>query len=275
MILLVDAGNSRLKWSYYSAGTRSEQFAQDYSQHEAGILLPLLLKKNVSNTDNPVSKLILVSVLGDDFTQKIKYVCQTLQIELQIIRSQAEAYGVKNSYIESQRLGADRFVGMIAAHHLRPKRHCIIVSCGTAVTIDAITVEGEHLGGLILPGLSQFSEQLIKKSALLSIQGATKTTLFANNTADALASGRVYGLVEAINGISSRMKIELLKINDLMEKPNIMYPVQIILCGGDAKLLHPYLNESTQREDDWLMQGLQLIAELQSSTSMTKPLGAE
>lgn len=275
MILLVDAGNSRLKWSYYSAGTRSEQFAQDYSQHEAGILLPLLLKKNVSNTDNPVSKLILVSVLGDDFAQTIEESCQTLKIESQIIRSQAEAYGVKNSYTEPQCLGADRSVGMIAAHHLRPKGHCIIVSCGTAITIDAMTVQGDHLGGLILPGLSQFSEQLIKKSALLSAQGATKTTLFANNTADALASGRIYGLVEAINGISSRMKIELLKMNDLMEKPDIMYPVQIILCGGDAKLLHPHLNEATQWEDDWIMQGLQLIAELQSSPSMSRPSGSE
>jgi type III pantothenate kinase len=275
MILLVDAGNSRLKWAYYSTGTRSKQFAEDYCQYKADILLPLLLKKKLSNIDDSISKLILVSVLGNNFSQKIKYACQILKIELQIIRSQAQAYGVKNSYIEPQRLGADRSVGMIAAHHLRPERHCIIVSCGTAVTIDAITVEGVHMGGLILPGLSQFSEQLIKKSALLSIQGATKTTLFANNTADALASGRVYGLVEAINGISSRMKIELLKINDLMEKPDIMYPVQIILCGGDAKLLHPYLNESTQREDDWLMQGLQLIAELQFSTSMSKPSGSE
>jgi hypothetical protein len=40
-----------------------------------------------------------------------------------------------------------------------------------------------------------------------------------------------------------------------------MYPVQIIICGGDAKRLHHYLSDSIQREDDWLMQGLQIIAD--------------
>jgi type III pantothenate kinase len=134
-----------------------------------------------------------------------------------------------------------------------------------------LTAEGDHLGGLILPGLAQFSNQLIQKASLLSLEKTTKTTLLANNTADALASGRVYGLVEAINGISSRMEVELLKMNDLRGKPKIMYPVKIILCGGDAKVLHPYLNQSTQREDDWLMQGLELIAKFSSSGSYPKP----
>lgn len=259
MILLADAGNSRLKWSIYHNGKRAKQCAQDYSQASADTLLIDLLTKKSSP---PLTKLVLVSVLGASFAENMQTQCKKLAITLQIIVSQPAAYGVKNNYHKPQRLGADRFVGLIAAHHLRPQSHCITISCGTAVTIDALTAQGEHLGGLILPGLQQFSDQLIKKAALLSLEKEQKITLFANNTTDALASGRIFGLVEAINGISSRMKGKLLEMNHLVRgNQHIMYPVQIIICGGDAKQLHHYLDHSIQREDDWLMQGLQVIAD--------------
>jgi type III pantothenate kinase len=258
MILLADVGNSRLKWSIYNAEKRSGQLAQDYSKDDADILLiNLLLEKSIS-------KLVLVSVLGKSFAKKIQHYCQLHNIELHIISSKSSAYGIKNSYDKPQRLGADRFVGMIAAHHLRPNMHCITISCGTAVTIDALTARGEHLGGLILPGLQQFSDQLIKKTALLTSEKSKKISLFAQNTVDALTSGSIFGLVEAINGISSRMEGELLKINHLEGNQHIMSPVQIIICGGDAEIIHQYLPDSVQREDDWLMQGLQLIAEFKS-----------
>ena len=258
MILLVDAGNSRLKWAIYDAGKRSKQLAQDYLEHSADkLLIDILAKKSVS-------KLILVSVLGEPFSKKIQRYCQQYNIELELIVSPSKAYGVQNSYNEPQRLGADRFVGLVAAHHLRSNRHCVTISCGTAVTIDAITAQGEHLGGLILPGLQQFSDQLIKKTVLLTSESATKIALFANTTADALTSGSIFGLVEAINGISSRMEGKLLKINHLQENQQSMNPVQIIICGGDAKIIHHYLSDSVQREDDWLMQGLQVIADIKS-----------
>ncbi|MCK5895474.1 MAG: type III pantothenate kinase [Cocleimonas sp.] len=260
MILLADAGNSRLKWSMYHAGKRTQQYAQNYLQQTADHLLFHLL---VKNSTHPITQLVLVSVLGPSFSEKIQHFCQKNAITLHIIVSESEAYGVKNSYSEPQRLGADRFVGLIAAHHLRRDTHCIIISCGTAVTIDALTAQGEHLGGLILPGLQQFSDALIKKSALLVAEDAEKITLFAHNTADALLGGRIFGLVEAINGISSRMESKLLKINHLGESLHIMHPVKTIICGGDAKIVHQYLGGVTvQREDDWLMQGLQVIADI-------------
>ena len=257
MILLIDAGNSRIKWSRLHQGKRSKQFAQDYTQASADSILLTLLKKNKKQ----ISRVVLVSVLNTDFIQKAESYCQELTIQLHTIHSEAEFYGVINAYDDTKLLGADRFVGLIAAHHLRPKSHCVVISCGTAITIDAITAKGQHLGGLILPGLQSFSDSLIKKSALLDTSHASKTTLFAKNTADAITSGTIFGLVEAINGISSRMKGKLLEIKQLEEKTEKMALVQTILCGGDAKLIHQHLSDSTQREDDWLMQGLQLIAE--------------
>lgn len=263
MILLVDAGNSRIKWSQLYKGKRSKQFAQAYTQESADVILQNLLQKNLQQTkaEGKITHVVLVSVLNTDFIHKTKQHCQRFNIKLHTIRSEAKAYGVRNAYDDATLLGADRFVGLIAAHHLRPQQHCIVISCGTAVTIDAITATGQHLGGLILPGLQSFSDNLIKKAALLDTPKTAKTTLFATNTADAITSGSIYGLVEAINGISSRMKGKLLEIKSLGERIDTMASAQTILCGGDAKLMHHYLSDSTQREDDWLMQGLQLIAE--------------
>ncbi len=264
MILLVDVGNSRIKWAKLYKGKRSQQFAQDYSHEYADSILLRLLKEG--DKKKRIKLLVLVCVLKADFIQKIEEYCRQLNIEIKIVRSQAKAYGVSNAYDTASLLGADRFVGLIAAHQLIPDQHCIIISCGTAVTIDAITVNGQHLGGLILPGLQSFSECLIKKTALLNTPNMAKTTLFAKNTADAMTSGSILGLVEAINGISSQMKGELLKIKCLGEKTDPMNSVQTIICGGDAKLIHHYLPNSVQREDDWLMQGLQFIAEFYLSS---------
>ena len=263
MMLLVDAGNSRIKWSLLHKGKRSKQFAQDYTQESADIILLGLLQTRLkqTKTEKCIRHIVLVSVLADNFMRNVEKHCQALNISLHIIRSEAEAYGVRNAYENATRLGADRFVGLITAHHLMPNQHCIIVSCGTAITIDAMTATGQHLGGLILPGLQSFSDSLIKKSALLDTPNTSKVTLFAKNTTDAISSGNIYGLVDAINGISSRMKGKLLKINNIGGKTKKMTSVQTILCGGDAKLIHQYLSASTQREDDWLMQGLQFIAE--------------
>lgn len=258
MILLVDAGNSRLKWSYLVDGERSEQFAQDYSEDDANSILDNLLAQT-DPQGNAIKQLFLVSVLRNGFVQHTQKVCDQLHIGLHFISSQAEAYNVTNGYDDPSKLGADRFVGIIAAHHLLSKHHSIVVSCGTAVTIDAITSKGEHLGGLILPGLQSFSDNLIKKAALLSKPKSPQTKLFASNTADAISSGSIYGLVEAINGISLRMKTELLALNS--DKENSEHAVQTILCGGDAQTIHTYLSDTTRREDDWMMQGLQVIAE--------------
>ena len=263
MILLVDAGNSRIKWSQLHNGNRSQQFAQDYRRESADIILRTVLQENLkcSIIEKQITHLVLVSVLSADFLKKTAQHCQALHIKLHTIRSEEKAYGVSNAYDKANLLGADRFVGLIAAHHLRPKKHCIIVSCGTAITIDAMMLTGQHLGGLILPGLQSFSDSLVKKSVLLDTPSASKTRLFSKNTADAISSGSIYGLVEAINGISSRMKGKILETQTLGGTTNTMDSVQTILCGGDAKRMHHYLSDSTQREDDWLMQGLQVIAE--------------
>lgn len=268
MILLVDAGNSRLKWSYLIDGKRSEQFAQDYLLVDANTILSHLLEQ-ANAQEKPIKQLVVVSVLQNGFIQSIQRTCEKLMVNLHFISAQAEAYGVLNGYDDPSKLGADRFVGIIAAHHLLPQRHCIVISCGTAVTIDAITATGKHLGGLILPGLRSFSDHLIKKAALLSTPKSPQTKLFASNTADAIASGSMYGLVEAINGISLRMKTELGILNTVDGQNTTTPSVQTILCGGDAQTIHTYLS-TTQREDDWMMQGLQVIAEYN-----TKNKGAE
>ncbi|MCK5903509.1 MAG: type III pantothenate kinase [Cocleimonas sp.] len=260
MILLVDAGNSRLKWATITANQRSKQLAQDYHSQSALEGLKHCLQNVFIDTEETQRQLILVAVLGDAFQQATHTLCQQLKISLHYVTAQTIAYGVHNGYTIAAHLGADRFVGLVAAHHLIANEHRIIISCGTAITIDALSVNGYHLGGLILPGLHSFSDSLIKKTAQLNTAKTANTTLFANNTADAIQSGCVYGLVEAITGISSRMRKELLKINHLEEYPKRKVSVRTILCGGDAKLVHRYLLGTTQREDDWIMQGLQIIA---------------
>lgn len=261
MILLADAGNTRLKWAYLNNGKRSQQFAENYQRLSAVEQLEEIFENTQASSEDRsvIKRLLLISVLGEAFIEQIKTICEKQHIVLHLVRSSATKLGIQNAYENPKQLGNDRFVSLIAAHHLQAGKHSIIVSCGTAVTIDAITATGQHLGGLILPGLQSFSSKLVEKAALLETPKSQNAVLFAKNTADAIFSGTIFGLIEAINGISLRMK-NTLQQSDLgnnLEKQ----ATTIILTGGDAETIHQYLADSTVRQDDWLMQGLQIIAE--------------
>jgi type III pantothenate kinase len=147
-------------------------------------------------------------------------------------------------------LGADRFVGMVAAHHLANQQACLVVDCGTAVTIDAVTAEGQHLGGVILPGLQLSADALIARAQNRLSLSLENPSVFADKTARAIGGGCLFGLIGAIEGICTRMQ---------QAQPQVKWVK--ILTGGDASFLQTWLGESFQVIPDLLMQGLRFMTE--------------
>jgi type III pantothenate kinase len=152
------------------------------------------------------------------------------------------------AYAEPANLGVDRFVAMIAAHALFDTA-CIIVDSGTAVTIDALSAEGRHQGGLILPGLTLMRRSLTKKTANINTHSrANGIKLFAKDTGDAVNSGTLRTIAAAIDEISADMEAEL------------EGPVTQILCGGDAEMIRSWLRRDHTLYTDLVIKGLALIA---------------
>ena len=234
-ILLVDAGNSRLKWSELSAsGVLSTQSAQAYADRPALAAFIDLLERYPNATHL--------------FAESVQALCAERGIALHLVRSQAQGYGIQSGYREPTRLGTDRFVGLVAAHQLAKPQACIVIDCGTAVTLDAIDAQGKHLGGVIFPGLQLSADALIARAqGKLSVAFDEDMSVLADHTSQAIGSGCLFALVGAIEGISARMQTALTQ------------PAKRILTGGDATNLQPWLQGAYQIETDLLMQGLRYI----------------
>lgn len=249
-ILLVDAGNSRLKWSELDvAGNISAQQARAYADRPAlAVFIELL------DTYPDVKHITLVHVLTHLFEESVQEACLERGVGLHIVRSVESAYGIISGYQYPANLGADRFVGLVAAHHMAGEKACIVVDCGTAVTIDAVEKDGRHLGGLILPGLQLSADALIARAQNRLSLSFEHPGIFADGTARAIGSGCLFGLVGAIEGICTRMQHA------------ISAPLLRVLTGGDAEHLRPWLPGDCLVQPDLLMRGLRYITEQQTCT---------
>jgi len=124
---------------------------------------------------------------------------------------------------------------------------CLVVNCGTATTVDALSARGEFLGGLILPGVDMMQGCLTKGTAQLeAAEGALKD--FPLNTADAIHSGMIRAMLGAIES-----QFVLLRAKEA--------DVNCVLSGGAAAKVTPHLSMPFHRVDNLVLRGLQIIGE--------------
>lgn len=249
--LLLDAGNTRLKWALYNAHTKVLTSVQALAYvPEGDNPLGLTALNEVLQQHPTIQQLVAVHVLGSSFEQSLQAYAHDHALALKCVKSQAQGFGITVAYHQPERLGADRFVALVAAHHLYPEQACIVMDAGTGVTIDALLATGEHQGGLILPGLRVSGQALIQRAKATHLAQSFDTIeLFAKDTLQGIGSGSVFGLVGALEGITNRME------------QSLGVPVKRILTGGDGTLLKQYLGSSYHYEPQLMMQGLQVITE--------------
>jgi type III pantothenate kinase len=163
MIACFDAGNTRLKWGL---ADRSETTgwqacgALEWSRLDE---LPALA------ASWPTPEKIFLTSVADTGTEKA--LIGTLSAafpsaSLTRIVATASAGGVRNGYAEAGRLGADRWCALIGARALE-KRACLVVTAGTATTVDSLDASGRFLGGMILPGIEMMKNALVQGTARL------------------------------------------------------------------------------------------------------------
>lgn len=197
-------------------------------------------------------RLLIASVAGPDFGARIgAWSKRFWGIEPEFVTAQARAFGVVNAYTEPQRLGVDRWLALIAAHRLVMGPVCI-VDCGTALTIDVIAKDGEHLGGLIVPGLGLMRRALLEKTAGIeaAIGGAAheEVSLLAKDTRSGVMGGTLYATIAVIDRIMQ-------DVTDV-----IGADLSCVLTGGDADTVRPLLPAGFHYEPELVLQGLAIVA---------------
>ena len=142
--LLIDMGNSRVKWALANESTRDvgEPFANRGSDTDFSLL----------DTVPRPAKIVVANTAGEACASIFSAWCNRVWgLAPQFLKSPARQGGLRNSYADPQALGVDRWLAMVAARQTREGAFAV-VDCGTAITVDAVSSDGDFLGGVISAG---------------------------------------------------------------------------------------------------------------------------
>ena len=241
MKLLVDSGNSRLKWACIDQGKMASQQSAD-----GGAALTQSTLDGIWGKFDPAPRQIwIANVAGKGVAELMKrWIGVRWQICPNFVYSQAAAHGVTNGYREPCKLGVDRWLALVGACHLRLLPACI-VDCGTALTLDVLDRRGNHLGGLISPGLMLMARSLGKGTAEVRFDTIPDTldSVLADETVTAVGSGICHSAAGMIERVVNRL---------MVQRPDL----HLVLTGGDAATISGMLAFESIVVPDLVLRGL-------------------
>jgi type III pantothenate kinase len=244
MKLLLDLGNTRLKWAVATGGSWSARGAVAWDDDVPAVLEQAW--KAVGQADHVIGASVVDAAREKQLETSVK---ELFARDVAWVRTPAEACGVRNAYAEPQRLGVDRFLAMVAAH-AAGHAPCVLAGIGTALTLDALTADGQHLGGLIAPGPLLMQQSLLGATVRVRPERPGAILNVADNTADAVASG-CWQAVAAL--------VERFAKNIASQHPNGAQ--RLLLDGGDADALLPLLGVPAELAADSVLRGLLVWAD--------------
>lgn len=243
-MLALDIGNTRLKWAAFDQDrivSRGAMFIAELDQFLDRAAIASLKPAHIagSHVANAVTR------------RKIEEQLATLGKTVDWIESSAAACGIRNAYDDPSRLGTDRWAALVAAWH-RKLAPCLVVSAGTALTVDQLDAEGQFMGGAIVAGYHAMLGGLAGNTAALS-QDAGDWAAQPKNTRDALATGAIDAMVGAIERGYQRL------VAAVSERGQAQ-TARIVLTGGSAYRLLPHLDQEAIVVDTLALEGVRLIA---------------
>ena len=247
MLLLIDAGNTRIKWALTTTGSHTAPGEWVGSGALAHAQMDTL---KAAWSAHAITRVVAANVAGAAVGAALQAMLYPLPVTW--FASVAEIDGMRNGYRDPSRLGCDRFAAALGARALAPGQRLIVATCGTATTIDAISAEGHFIGGMIAPGLGIMAASLARNTAQLPQvePGATLSAGFADNTDDAILAGCLAAQAGAI------------------ERACAQHDAQAcILSGGAAPYITEVLAVAHRMVDNIVLIGLQRAALVSDSTT--------
>jgi len=238
LILAVDAGNSRVKWALHDG----RGFVRD-----GWAMLADLDALDAQWSPLPApSSIVIANVAGEEVGQRLRALCARWRVVPRSVSSVRSQAGVSNRYDEPSQLGIDRWAALIGARRLS-SNPCVVVNAGTATTIDALSAQGEFIGGIIVPGFDLMHELLAAHTARLSAERGNFTP-FPRATRDAITSGSI----QALCGAVERMRHAMLVAGHA--EP------ELIFSGGAGELVARHMDRPVRIVDKLVLEGLVQIA---------------
>jgi len=245
MILDIDAGNTRLKARLTEPASKSSAGVSfDLTLDTAGDSFTQSLADHCGNLE--IERVRIASVRNSQFNEALAdSVKSALDVEGEFAAVAGSACGVSNGYNDITTMGVDRWLAMLEAYS-RARSACCILDCGSAITFDWIDYEGQHQGGLIVPGIKLMQQSLAEKSSALDLELDEWGSADPGNSTSAAIS---HGILAAATGFARQCR-------ELLEQRATQ--CQWYLTGGDAELISTQLGWEHEIAKDLVLDGLAL-----------------
>ncbi len=247
--MLIDAGNTRLKWCLLRGTKLARVQALAWSEPRAA-----RAARRVMSSGSGVTRILVCSVAGARLERALRRAARAAHLPAPLfIRTARRAAGVRNGYVDPWRLGADRWVALIGARALVPKRALCVVDIGTALTLDLLDDGGRHRGGLLLPGPTLMVEALLRQTAGIRRRAQQRparraANVFARSTRGGLQAGSELAAAALIERAMREAR------SLLGRKP------LLLLAGGGAARVAARLGVAVRREQALVLKGLAVLA---------------
>ncbi|MGH8291416.1 MAG: type III pantothenate kinase [Steroidobacteraceae bacterium] len=243
--LLIDIGNSRIKWAWFTGERLGKARAAAYLGWEAQDFA-----RRVIGSRRDIDRILVASVTPDDVSDALAAGAYLVGAPTpERVTTRRHACGVTIAYIDPWRLGIDRLLAMIAAHWRFARRPVCTVAVGTALTIDLVGADGRHRGGAIIPAPPLMVASLLEGTNGIRrrAQGGASGrghALFGRSTRAAVEQGAAYAAAAAVDRAVSEAKALVGRTP------------QLVLTGGGAAALRPLIESAAVIVPDLVLEGL-------------------
>lgn len=257
MIYTIDIGNTRIKWASWQADKITARGVATYDgdklEKSFDKLFSVITAPSESGlgSEQGPSRILVVCVAGNVVAAALnEWVKQRWKLNAEFLETEKQFNDVINAYDDPQQHGVDRWAAIVAGHQGYAGSSVCVISAGTAVTIDLVNKDGQHLGGYILPSYDIMRGALLSDTANVSSAYSLQFHKHSipDNTSDAVNQG-LHKLLQA--GIREFCRFAEEKMGG---------PMQVILTGGFAKTILDYPDmPAMHHKPDLVMQGLYSI----------------
>jgi type III pantothenate kinase len=252
MLLTIDIGNTNITLGLYEGdrlgprwrlATDNERMPDEFGLQFVGLMT------HAGKSIGDLTGICLASVVPP-LTGKIVDACRRYLAQEPLLVDAGTKTGVRIRYEDPRAVGADRIVDAAAVQRLYGGPACV-VDFGTATTFDAISTEGDYLGGAIAPGIGIASEALFLRTAKLPrVDLQRPPHAIGRNTVHAMQSGLMFGYVALVEGMVARFRLEL------------GAEMKVIATGGLAEVIAKE-TDAIEIIAPWLtLEGLRIIWEM-------------
>jgi type III pantothenate kinase len=245
-VLLVDVGNTRIKWARFDGARLGKSRAAAHAGWKTADFARHLLR------GKPPTRVIATSVAGPEIDRALTAAARGKGVAVSYIRVPRRGGGVTVGYPEPWRLGVDRFAGAVGAHQLFKGIAVLVVGVGTAMTLDLVDASGRHRGGAIVPAPELMVQTLLERTHGIRRRargGAMREQgVFGRSTRAGIEQGARY----AAAGLVDRA----------VEEAHILLgrdPL-VVLTGGQAASVRPLLLSACVTVPDLVLRGLAVLS---------------